>query len=612
MAGVNIKMGVTGVSEFKKGMKEAESAVSTLNSALKLNESELKATGNQEQFLVNKTKILKDAIEKQTEAVRQAEQALATMRTTQVDQTSVAFQQMQKKVYESQKKLADLKTELKATETGAKDAGTALEGIGKNVSWDNVAEGLGKINDQLMNAGRAAVNFGKKISRSVMSSAEWADQLKTTAEMWDLTPERLQRMQNVAEIVDTDVDAILTAQARMSKAATTSGGIKAIEETLGLSLNGQSADDLFWEIGDALLNMENAFDRESAAQQVFGRSWRELVPLFKTGREEYEKMLADQKVMSDEDVYKLGDLDDMIQGLKQQVELIKNQFIADNADKIQGFLQWLVDNADGVKNALVVIGAGFAALKVAEVAANIGKVISGMQSLGLISGSGGTAAAAAAGGSAGTGIGVLLGTILEKATPIAAAYAVSKAIDPMNSPEIKKFYEDTAGMSTAEQTKYIMMNQFHWSEEQFYQYQWDKLQEGLDEGSAGGHSFEVKVEPVAADDAAENLSAQVGTVTIQAQLAVTGGKVGSTFAGLFGGSSGGSGFANGLPWVPFDGFPAILHKGERVLTASENRNYTYNSNNYFGSVNLNNGQDIEALCDSIDRHNRRRQSGFGE
>ena len=55
----------------------------------------------------------------------------------------------------------------------------------------------------------------------------------------------------------------------------------------------------------------------------------------------------------------------------------------------------------------------------------------------------------------------------------------------------------------------------------------------------------------------------------------------------------------------------MLHRGERVLTASANRSYTYNSNNYFGNVNLNNGQDIDALCTSIDRHNRQMQSGFG-
>jgi len=131
-----------------------------------------------------------------------------------------------------------------------------------------------------------------------------------------------------------------------------------------------------------------------------------------------------------------------------------------------------------------------------------------------------------------------------------------------------------------------------------------------------GEPIDMVLNPVV-EDGAEQIQEQVGTVTIPVQLNVKGtGLLGSFMEAALGmvpgGSSGeGHGFANGLPWVMNDGL-YLLHRGERVLTASENKTYTYNNNNYFGSVNLNNGQDIDALCDRIDRHNRRNQRGFGE
>ena len=130
-----------------------------------------------------------------------------------------------------------------------------------------------------------------------------------------------------------------------------------------------------------------------------------------------------------------------------------------------------------------------------------------------------------------------------------------------------------------------------------------------------GEPIDMVLNPVV-EDGAEQIQEQVGTVTIPVQLNVKGtGLLGSFMEAALGlvpgGSSEGHGFANGLPWVMNDGL-YLLHRGERVLTASENKSYTYNNNNYFGSVNLNNGQDIDALCESIDRHNRRNQRGFGE
>lgn len=44
--------------------------------------------------------------------------------------------------------------------------------------------------------------------------------------------------------------------------------------------------------------------------------------------------------------------------------------------------------------------------------------------------------------------------------------------------------------------------------------------------------------------------------------------------------------AGGLDYVPFDGYKAILHKGERVLTAQENKNYQNNTTNKSGDTNV--------------------------
>ena len=145
MAGVNVKLGISGVSDFKRGMKDAESSVKTLESALKLNEEALKSNGDQEQYLKNKVQILKDAFEKQKDAVDNVEKALDSMRRNGIDQNSAAFQTMQKHSYDAQRKLLEMKDALNNVGTEAVNANTGLESIGKNISWDNVSDSDGGI-----------------------------------------------------------------------------------------------------------------------------------------------------------------------------------------------------------------------------------------------------------------------------------------------------------------------------------------------------------------------------------------------------------------------------------------------------------------------------------
>lgn len=412
MAGANasVKLGVTGISKFKSDIREAKDSIKTLDAQLALTEKQFKATGDQEEYLKQKTEQLQAKLEAQKAVAEGAQKALETMTDQGVDKSSKAFQDMIRTLANAKGNMLDTESQLKNIGENAGDAGnktgdlnTKLQDIGKNVGWDNVAEGIEKITDKLERGARAAINFGKKIIQSAKGSTGLADDIKTMVDQFSdmgLTADSYQRMSKVAEFVDTPVEAILNARQRMNKALASDSGKKTLEETLGIGLNGQNTEDLFWEIGDALMNMGASFDKEAAAQSMFGRSWRELAPLFKTGREEYEKMLEEQNVLTDEQVEKLGKADDAIKSVEQEIELLKAQFWADNADTITSVLEWLVDNKDGVVTAIEAIGIAFAGLKIAEFAAEIGKVVSGFQ---LLQG-------ASTMGAAGGGFGLTLGS----------------------------------------------------------------------------------------------------------------------------------------------------------------------------------------------------------
>ena len=70
--------------------------------------------------------------------------------------------------------------------------------------------------------------------------------------------------------------------------------------------------------------------------------------------------------------------------------------------------------------------------------------------------------------------------------------------------------------------------------------------------------------------------------------------------------------ANGIWSVPYDGYLAELHRGERVIPAREvaaSRNFS--SNLYIESMYMTNGQDAEGLAAAMAAAQRRTMSGYG-
>lgn len=123
---------------------------------------------------------------------------------------------------------------------------------------------------------------------------------------------------------------------------------------------------------------------------------------------------------------------------------------------------------------------------------------------------------------------------------------------------------------------------------------------GFDEGLPKD-LFTVEAEPVLPADANSKLQGMLNQFSLMASVSLV-----PSFGGLNYVKH-----ANGLPYVPFNGYPAILHRGERVLTAREATNYNSSSNVYVETMNMNGGVDAQALADAMSARNKRVSAGFG-
>ena len=773
---VNVKMGVD-TSGFKQNIQDATAQLKTFDAQLKNAEATMKATGNAEQGLTQKMNALTGKLETQKRMAQQYAQQLEKMRTAGVDPLSKEYQKLAAALLnadtgmkETQAQMESLtSSEVKAAD-GANKLTQSVNGINRKISLDQVISGINSITSGLENAAKKAVDLGEKLWNTIMDSASRADDTATMAEMYGFDIETFQKMQKlVTDGMDTTVKNMLDAQDKLKRGI--GSGSKTVldylkELKVGLregnledpfSWKTKDPQKMFWDVGQALLAMSDAYDKEAAATALFGKSWKELQSLFNTypTLEAYNAARDKQIVNDEQTIRDLAALNDAVGKLESSWTTLKDELIGaiapaltDAAGAVSGLLdklteylktdagqemltnlgnavsalfedlanidpedvvnnfatlfagvvssfEWLQKNWESVKNALFGIAIGFGALKIATLAMNIGRVVSGLG--GLLNGGNGSNG----GTETGTPVpitnqdqtgnnGGLFQNLLNNLTLFAAAKTVSDAIDP-NKTEAGKTVQlldkalKSGQITQDEATKKILIHdlgaegymefvnsknngtsqssakivsevgeKLTFAEEVITKVSGavQRVTEVLGQASknlqvAGEWTLsddmtaeelmaivsgktqpnysskmtpeeleeflktpvDIPVEPKASITWNEDLLSQIGVFTIPVDFKIAGTEgIGQDDMTSFLHSIG---FANGLPWVMNDGL-YMLHRGERVLTASENRSYTYNNNNYFGNVNLNNGQDIDNLCDRIDRRNRRKQNGFGE
>jgi len=478
---IKTKLTLDGERQFKQAMSEAADALKTLDAEQKLAKAQFEATGDAETYATERTRILKEQIAQQEQAVEAAKAALEQMKANGVDPNSRAFQTWQRKVYNAETRLMNLNTELDNAEQplsdvaegldegkdSAENFGDAVDSINKNISFQAVIDAADAVREKIAQIAGSIIRLAKGAWDVMQGGADWADELSTRAQVDMMPVEMLQAWDYAARFIDVDSDTIIKARSKLIGQMDLTNKDAAIAfNELGVAVydnNGQlrDANTVFFETIDALGRVKNETQREMYAQQLFGRSARELMPLINAGSDAFNEWADHAPIVSEEDINKLTAADDAFEQLDAELDVAKyealaalapafetiasgmttvvqkfNEFVQSEEGQkalegigtaiesifnaftedvdfeellgrvqeaiegVTGALDWVIkdNNSDKVVKAIEAIAGAWGLLTLGSAALKVGKVVTGLK--GLLGGGAAAAAGRAAGGAA--------------------------------------------------------------------------------------------------------------------------------------------------------------------------------------------------------------------
>lgn len=317
------KAGVAAMGDWSKSSTGLEQRVSMLNQSIGVQQGKVAALqAEYERVAAEKGATSRAAQELQIQLNRETEK-LGKM-THELGQTENALSEMGQESGDTAKETQKVGNEAKKAEKDVKSFGDRLKEIGKGVG--TTLAGVGKV---IAGIGAAAVGAVGGLSAVMVKSADAAGELVDMSLKTGLSVTTLQELQYVGDQVGVDLEKITGGLARFTNAieaaATGTGPLAEDMSTLGISVfdaNGSLRDsrEVYFEAIEALGQMDNATQREIVAQNLFGKSFQELMPLINAGKDELagltEEAHRNGAVMSEEAVKGLEAWGDELAGLK--------------------------------------------------------------------------------------------------------------------------------------------------------------------------------------------------------------------------------------------------------------------------------------------------------
>lgn len=367
---IKTKLTLDGEQKFKSAMKDSANAIKVLNSEMKVADAQFKATGDAQEHNAEKARILREQIEEQKKAVEAAEQALEAMRAKGVEPNNQAFQRWQTSLNSAKARLIGMQADLSGVESDinglsdsmadgeaeAENYGGALASINSQVSFETVIRAVDNVRDRISGLAKTIVSVAGSVWGLMRDAGQWADDLSTEAEIYGISTTELQQWRYAADQVNVSVEDIIKARKRITQEmgkALKEGADNPLNElnvgVLDAENNYRDANEVFWDTINALGQVEDITRRNQLANDLFGKSYDELIPLINAGRDGFEKFAEEAPTLDEDSVQSLNEAQSAFKTLDSTLTTTKYELLALFADSFRDIAQAITDTVNAFR-----------------------------------------------------------------------------------------------------------------------------------------------------------------------------------------------------------------------------------------------------------------------
>lgn len=250
-----------------------------------------------------------------------------------------------------QRELVETRKELEQTEKAAASFHPKLEAVSQKLGV--VSQASAEVAQKTRGISAAAGGLVGLLGAAAVKAGQYADDLNTLSKQTGFSTETIQSWQYAADLIDVDADLIIKSVKKMTAAIAKSDTSQGVWAQLGVEVEDaagklRSAEDIFFEIMEALSEVDNELKRDTMAIEIFGSSYAELSGLSDDNLAAFralsEELRQNGGVIPQETLDKMNAFNDGLDEIKAKARVSFAASGAALAESLLPFLDKLVDS----------------------------------------------------------------------------------------------------------------------------------------------------------------------------------------------------------------------------------------------------------------------------